>query len=200
MFVRLRFGGGGGGSMHIEWLLIAPLFLIAGLIVLRQLRGLAMAICLGGGAVLLIGTGLCWAHYLRKQEVARKEVDEKLPHPIKNEYVSSIHCRSCHPQQYASWHRSFHRTMTQVASTETVRGNFNNLVLNYDGDDHRVERRGKEFWVELVDPDWKLVQAIKQREWEAGRSKFPPVKPEQPPKVWKRVDMLTGSHHMQACW
>ena len=33
-------------------------------------------------------------------------------------YVSSNACLSCHPDQYSSWHRSYHRTMTQVDSTK----------------------------------------------------------------------------------
>src|SRR6185503_13479320 len=115
-------------------------------------------------------------------------------------YVSSANCRSCHPDQYASWHRSYHRTMTQLPTPENVRGKFDNLVLQYDGDDHRLERRGNEFWVETVDPDWKLVFALKKRDFENGVLKSPPVRPEHPPKIWRQIDMLTGSHHMQACW
>src|SRR5580658_8205997 len=33
-----------------------------------------------------------------------------------SEYVTSSACRSCHPSEYASWHDSFHRTMTQPAN------------------------------------------------------------------------------------
>ncbi len=35
-------------------------------------------------------------------------------------YVTSNSCRSCHPGNYASWHTSFHRTMTQVATPATL--------------------------------------------------------------------------------
>jgi hypothetical protein len=31
-------------------------------------------------------------------------------------YVTSNTCRACHPGNYASWHTSFHRSMTQVAT------------------------------------------------------------------------------------
>src|SRR5215469_3555450 len=30
-------------------------------------------------------------------------------------YVSSDRCLACHPDEYHSWHQSFHRTMTQLA-------------------------------------------------------------------------------------
>ena len=35
-------------------------------------------------------------------------------------YVSSQTCRSCHPGTYASWHKTYHRTMTQVATPATI--------------------------------------------------------------------------------
>src|SRR6516165_6670570 len=35
-------------------------------------------------------------------------------------YASSNACQSCHPAEYASWHDSYHRTMTQLATSQTV--------------------------------------------------------------------------------
>src|SRR5437867_714165 len=35
-------------------------------------------------------------------------------------YVGSKACRSCHEDQFASWHRSYHRMMTQIASTNSI--------------------------------------------------------------------------------
>jgi predicted CXXCH cytochrome family protein len=35
-------------------------------------------------------------------------------------YVGSGACRSCHPSEYASWSRTYHRTMTQRATPETM--------------------------------------------------------------------------------
>ena len=37
-------------------------------------------------------------------------------------YVGSGTCRSCHPGNHASWHASYHRTMTQVPSPDAMRG------------------------------------------------------------------------------
>src|SRR5689334_16782568 len=34
-------------------------------------------------------------------------------------YVGSKACRPCHEDQFASWHRSYHRTMTQMAAADT---------------------------------------------------------------------------------
>lgn len=181
------------------WLLTAGVFCIP-LLLRRQCRSASFTILFFALAGLLAASGFVRQRSLQRAEAFRKEIRQKLPHPRGEEYVSSANCRSCHPQQYATWHRSFHRTMTQVASPETVRGNFNDVRLKMDGDEYRLERRGDEFWVQTVDPDWKLVHALKERAFMLGDSKTPPIMPEQRPMVWKQVDMLTGSHHMQAYW
>src|SRR5688572_11310126 len=80
--------------------------------------------------------------------------------------------------------------MTQYATPETVRGNFTNVTLELAGESYKLERRGDEFWVELVDPDWKL-QAMSN----------PGQRPRRAPKrVWRRIGVMTGSHHMHAYW
>ncbi len=45
-------------------------------------------------------------------------------------FVSSQTCRACHPSQYQSWHRSYHRTMTQVATPETVAASFDGVAVD----------------------------------------------------------------------
>src|SRR6185312_2457869 len=50
--------------------------------------------------------------------------------PVKvasDRYVSSRTCRACHPSQYASWHASYHRTMTQVATPQSVATGFDGV-------------------------------------------------------------------------
>ena len=37
-----------------------------------------------------------------------------------DDYVTSERCRSCHPRHYDTWYASYHRTMTQVATPESV--------------------------------------------------------------------------------
>jgi len=69
-------------------------------------------------------------------------------------YVSSDACRACHPSQYASWHASFHRTMTQVAMPNTVATSFDGVTVDaVAGEPIRLEQRGRELWAEFVDPD-----------------------------------------------
>src|SRR6476469_9150281 len=45
-------------------------------------------------------------------------------------YVSSDTCRACHPSQYASWHASYHRTMTQLATSSTVLTSFDEVTVD----------------------------------------------------------------------
>jgi predicted CXXCH cytochrome family protein len=67
-------------------------------------------------------------------------------------WVASDSCRSCHPDQYASWHRTFHRTMTQEAGRNSVVGVFDGRVLEHWGGKVRpVERDGRYFF-EYLDP------------------------------------------------
>ena len=44
-------------------------------------------------------------------------------------YVSSDTCRTCHQHNYDTWYDSYHRTMTQVATTESVFGKFDNIQI-----------------------------------------------------------------------
>ena len=61
------------------------------------------------------------------------QVDEGLREALpaqaeSTDFTTSNTCQSCHPDQYDSWHRSYHRTMTQVATTGGVLGDFNDEI------------------------------------------------------------------------
>jgi Cytochrome c554 and c-prime len=69
--------------------------------------------------------------------------------PVKSQiggYVASNACRACHPGNYASWHASFHRTMTQVATTASL-PKMNKLELAFNGREYKVEQRNDAFFV-----------------------------------------------------
>jgi len=106
-------------------------------------------------------------------------------------FVTAGTCRSCHPSQYDSWHHSYHRTMTQLASPETVLGNFDGVTLHNRGRDFHLFRKGDEFWVEMVDPDWELEVA--------SSGEYPNLIP-NPPRTTRRIVMCTGSHNQQTYW
>ncbi len=102
-------------------------------------------------------------------------------------FITSEGCRECHAEQYASWHASFHRTMTQRATPKTVLADFEDATLELRGEGFRLTREGDEFWVEIV--------------CAAGATNT-----EEPPesspgeRTKNRVVMTTGSHHFQLYW
>ena len=111
-----------------------------------------------------------------------------IPQEARAGYATSQRCDACHPSQYHSWHDSFHRTMTSYASPATVKGDFSGQRLVDDGYDVRVFRRGDDFFAEMVDPMWQFV---------VDNGGHPPG---PPPRVERRISMVTGSHHMQVYW
>ena len=91
-------------------------------------------------------------------------------------YRSSDGCRACHPSQYASWHASYHRTMTQLATPQSIATSFDNVVVEAaPGGPIRLEQRGEELWAEFADPD--------------GAN-----------RISRQVVMTTGSHNQQIFW
>jgi hypothetical protein len=98
-------------------------------------------------------------------------------------YLSSAACKACHPSEYETWRASYHRTMTQVATPDSVRAGFDGIsVTELPGNPIRLTRRGAEFWAELNDPDAAAP---------AGAS---------PPRIERQIVMTTGSHQQQVYW
>jgi len=131
----------------------------------------------------------------RRHFAAEKRHDEfvaTVPQQLRAGYATSDRCEACHPSQYHSWHRGYHRTMTQYATPASVHADFHDQKLHGNGYDAHIFRRGDDFMVEMVDPLWQYEVDFGQR---------PPLQPgEQPPRVERRISMVTGSHHMQAFW
>ena len=98
-------------------------------------------------------------------------------------YVSSNACQACHPREHASWHDSYHRRMTQVASPSSVMGDFNDVSLELRGRSFLLYRDGEKFMVDMEVPGWR----------ESGQ-------PGPPMRVSREIVLTTGSHHMQVYW
>ena len=160
--------------------------------------------------VLVLGAGAT-AFVLRDPPPPEHQVTNR---PIKDteaEYSSSNACRACHPAQYASWRASYHRTMTQVATPETVVANFDGVtVAHVHGRPMTLERRGREFWATFDDPDFE-ASATTTRSAAAGgpgsRTGSPTGSraalsgpPGDHPRITRQVVMITGSHHQQVYW
>lgn len=103
--------------------------------------------------------------------------------------VPASACAKCHADHYDSWYRTYHRSMTQEATPENVKGNFNNVVYEYQGISTRLSREGDAFFMTTVDPTWALMQASNPDALPVGI----------PPSRKFRIDRLVGSHWVQEC-
>lgn len=90
-------------------------------------------------------------------------------------YVSSNACRACHPGNYASWHASFHRTMTQVATPQSLPPDMDGLELTHDGREYKAERSGDKFFMRTRTEGGSYGEA-------------------------QQVVLVTGSHNLQILW
>ena len=68
-------------------------------------------------------------------------------------YATSRTCVMCHPGRFETWHRTFHRTMTQRADRSAVLGNFEDARLVYQGVPSRFTREGERHYIETLSPD-----------------------------------------------
>lgn len=97
-----------------------------------------------------------------------------------DEYRTSSACRACHPDQYASWYGSYHRTMTQTATPESVMGTFDDVELEFAGATYRVFERDGELFGDMPAPDAQPGQANQ--------------------RISVPIRQTTGSHHTQIYW
>ena len=113
-----------------------------------------------------------------KAQIQEKDVSDRPIVVLEDGYLGSDACRECHQQNHESWHASYHRSMTQLATPETVVGSFDNVQRQYAGRSYRLQRRGDEFWIEM--------------EVQGPDGQIRPTR--------RRIVMTTGSHHFQAYW
>lgn len=89
------------------------------------------------------------------------------------DYATSLSCRKCHTEHYASWYATYHRTMTREATAETVLGDFGDgekgVAVEVGGVTWRLFRwrvpGGEEhFYMETLDPErhgpWRAARTI----------------------------------------
>jgi Zn-finger protein len=115
-------------------------------------------------------------------------------------YVSSQTCRACHPSQYASWHASYHRTMTQVATPQSVAASFDGVRVEPGA--MMLEERGDQLWAEFEDPDGGQTP-FSPRTTQTGsdpNSDKDRIKGVRPRRIKRQVVMITGSHNQQIYW
>ena len=95
-------------------------------------------------------------------------------------YVGSAACQSCHEDNYRSWHASYHRTMTQVATPQSIASSFDDVELQHGGGRFRLLTDSDELWVE--------ANYTRETSGEAANTSR------------RRVVLTTGSHHFQVYW
>ena len=182
-------------ALQLEVLFVAAAMLVA-VLMLASIRAdrRRMAWLIGG--LMLVG-GLTLAAVAARRTgdrtLARLAVLEEIPRVGRpgDGFVGSDACRACHPGAHASWHDTYHRTMTQVTSPESVTGDFDGVTLENRGRVTQLKRRGDAFHAITPDPDWEMAHHL------AGRD---PDLMGAPPMVDARVVMSTGSHHYQSYW
>ncbi|MFO0790989.1 MAG: cytochrome c3 family protein [Pirellulales bacterium] len=114
-------------------------------------------------------------------------------------YASSNSCKTCHPKQYESWHHSYHRTMTQVASPTSFVGKFDGSQIDSNGLIYRVFTREGRFWAEMPDPD-AMIDRQRRYELKTQKGIAATLSWDDLPRVEREVVMSTGSHHYQTYW
>ena len=134
------------------------------------------------GALLVAAALVTWtAVAARRPPVIEAEVANRPARVGAGGYVSSDTCADCHPNEYGSWHASYHRTMTQVATPETVIPPLDGASFVVGGARYELRRRGDDVTVAMPDPAFR----------------GPPA---DAPRVERRLVMTTGSHHEQDFW
>ncbi len=131
--------------------------------------GFVLGAAIAGGCVLTLVS-------LRESEREKIQPDNRPIASQTSNYTTSSACRSCHPGNYASWHASFHRTMTQVASADKVLGARDDLELAFNGRQYKLEREGDKYF---------------SRDRPLGDSPYGPR---------REIVLLTGSHNLQILW
>jgi hypothetical protein len=134
-------------------------------------------------SVLAVSTIFGLARILdREQPISEPNVADRPIQLDQDGYAGSETCQACHPSQYRTWYRSYHRTMTQVATPETAVADFDNVTVDaVHGRPMRLQRAGRELWAEFDDPDSS-------------------DQPDRRLRVTRPVVMITGSHHQQVYW
>ena len=87
-------------------------------------------------------------------------------------WTGSDSCRSCHQDHYASWHRTYHRTMTQEATSKSVRGAFDGREVTYWGRTVRPVERDGEYFFEYLDQPGGEVTGIAEIKRTVGSHRY----------------------------
>lgn len=104
------------------------------------------------------------------------------------QFVKSDVCKECHQDEHSSWHQTYHRTMTQQVSKDSVLGNFDGKMTQVAGYPLQPFTRDGKYYMILPHPTWIDQELASERD---------PRDTAQPPPITYQIDLLIGSHHQQ---
>lgn len=169
--------------MAAEWIILIALVILTVFIVVGvRARKIPRRFAIGGMAVASLVLPVAIAILAVSYQVDVLPAEPVVNRPIEflsNGYVGSDSCLKCHPSQHASWHDSYHRTMTQIADPEIVLGDFDVDPIELGDNRYHFGKNDRGAWVDVTSRNEPLVSPNTER--------------------WKLV-MTTGSHHMQGYW
>src|SRR5262245_7658285 len=64
-------------------------------------------------------------------------------------YATSAACKECHPKQFETWWRSYHRQMTQVMNSNTVQAKFDGVMMYSGGARFTLHESSNRYWVDI---------------------------------------------------
>ncbi|MBK7974670.1 MAG: hypothetical protein IPK07_15800 [Deltaproteobacteria bacterium] len=96
------------------------------------------------GALAVVASAAAAAPLLFSKDLATPFRHREAP------WARSGTCESCHPDHFASWHRTFHRTMTQEATPSSVQGAFDGQVVRYFGISARPYQKDGQFFIDYL--------------------------------------------------
>lgn len=120
---------------------------------MRRSRLLAALVLTALGLAVLGGSTWAW----RQAQASLQQP----PARDRAAFVGSNSCLSCHADHHASWKRTYHRTMTQEASRQSVQGAFDGQVVNAWGVAVRPVQQGGEYFFDYLKADGTLAQRVK---------------------------------------
>ncbi|MDB4474800.1 cytochrome c3 family protein, partial [Opitutaceae bacterium] len=138
----------------------------------RTVGGWVALIAIVWGSVV---TAVGMAHLVQDDSVGP---DNRPVAVLDQDFVSSETCRSCHPSNYDSWHASYHRTMTQVASPTTAATDLDGFTQELAGKVYRIFEDGDRY-------------KVQDRETSAPKNQWNPS---------REIVLMTGSHNLQMYW
>lgn len=121
-----------------------------------------------------------------------------LPDNAQATYVGRQTCAECHQQEMKQWQGSHHDLAMDVATDETVLGDFDNQTLEHHGVTSTMFRRDGKFFVNTEGPDGKMADF--EVKWVFGVTPLQQYMVEFDRKPDMRDDEIARVQVLRLCW